>query len=68
MTTPTYPDITVQLTGTDGNGFALISRVATALKRDGIPREQITEFLGRAAIAPSYDELLTYLAETVNVE
>ena len=67
MTTTTYPDITVQLTETSGNAFMLIVRVADALKQDGVSREQIREFRTQAFNQPSYDELLTYLAETVNV-
>ena len=67
MTTPTYPDITVQLTGTDGNAWVLVGQVAGALKMGGVSREQVSEFCTNAFDAPSYDDLLTYLMETVNV-
>ena len=68
MTTPTYPDTTVILTGTDGNAFMLIVRVADALKQDGVSREQVSEFCTQAFNQRSYGDVLTYLMETVNVE
>ena len=32
---PQYPDVKVQLVGTDGNAFALIARVTSALREAG---------------------------------
>ncbi len=67
MSIPTYPDIEVELIGTDGNAFALIGKVSKALKRAEVSREQVAEFQRNAMQAPSYDALLNYLTETVNV-
>ena len=46
MTTP-KTNITVKLTGTDGNAFALMGRVTQALKRGGHP-ELVEEFTKEA--------------------
>lgn len=35
MTTPKYPEVEVQLTGNDGNAFAIMGRVSRALKDAG---------------------------------
>lgn len=67
MSTPTYPDIEVELIGTDGNAFALIGKVSTALKQAKISREQVVEFQRNAMQSPSYEDLLNYLMETVSI-
>jgi hypothetical protein len=46
--TPKYPHVTVQLTGTDGNAFAVIGKVQQALRRAGVSPEEIAEFLTEA--------------------
>ncbi len=43
--TPRYPDIRVSLTGQDGNAFAIMGRVAKALRRHGIDGAEIDQFL-----------------------
>jgi hypothetical protein len=55
-----------QLTGEDGNVFAVIARVARALKRAG-EREQADEFVQRALQAKSYGEVLLLCEEYVEV-
>jgi hypothetical protein len=35
-TQPRYPDIQVQLSGQDGNAFAILGRTAGALRRAGL--------------------------------
>lgn len=64
--TVTYPDVHVQLTGTDGNAFALIARVTAALKRAG-HRDAVESFANEAMDSGSYDELLTFVMRTVAV-
>ena len=43
-----YPDITVQLTGIDGNAFATITAVRRELRRNGVPIAVINSFTDEA--------------------
>jgi hypothetical protein len=54
-----YPTIEVgiNLTGPDGNAFAIIGRVRKALKLAGIPSSEIEEFTTEAT-AGDYEDLL----------
>lgn len=45
------------LTGEDGNAYAIIGRVARALKEAGVPRQEIEAYRARA-MSGSYDDLL----------
>lgn len=45
---PKYPDIKVQLTGQDGNAFAIIGSVQRALRRAHIPAEEVEQFRNEA--------------------
>ena len=65
-TEPLYP-IDVQLVGTDGNAFALIGKVGAALVDGEVPDDAVSEFVNEAMEQKSYDDLLNFLAETVNV-
>lgn len=62
-----YPNITVQLTGKDGNAFAVIAEVSEALKNAGLVNEA-KKFTQDAFQSESYDELLQLCMETVNVK
>lgn len=69
MTTPTaprYPDVTVQLTGTDGNAFAILGTVQRALRRAGCPPHVIADFVEEAT-ADDYDHLLATCQRWVDV-
>ena len=61
-----YPDVQVQLSGTDGNVFAIIGRVAAALRRAGEPAAA-TAFCAAAFRAGSYDAVLRLCLATVDV-
>jgi hypothetical protein len=63
---PTYPQVTVQLTGTDGNVFSIIGRVAKALRRHIGPGAE-TEFTNAAFACGSYDDVLILVMRTVDV-
>lgn len=52
-----YPEIEVQLTGTDGNAFAVIGTVSRALKRAGVPAAEVSEFADEA-MSGDYDNVL----------
>jgi hypothetical protein len=54
---PRYPDVQVQLTGEDGNAFAILGRTAAALRRAGVPQEQIDDYFAEAT-SGDYDHLL----------
>ena len=61
-----FPDVTVQLTGRDGNVFAIIGSVSKALKRAG-HTDAATEFSNRAMSCESYDAVLRLAMDTVDV-
>jgi hypothetical protein len=58
--------IKVQLSGTDGNVFALGGRVSSALKEGG-ERELAQEFISKLFKCGSYDNALSLMAEYVEV-
>jgi hypothetical protein len=47
----------VKLTGEDGNAFAILGRTAAALRRAGVPQEQIDDYFAEAT-SGDYDHLL----------
>jgi hypothetical protein len=47
----------VQLTGTDGNAYAVMGAVTRALARAGVPKAERDEFLAEA-MSGDYDHLL----------
>ena len=55
-----------QLTGEDGNVFAVIGRVSKALKGDGQP-DRAKEFGEKAMSCGSYDEVLNLCWDYVDV-
>jgi hypothetical protein len=64
--TPKHPDITVQLTGTDGNAFAVLGKVRQALRQAGISTEEQQPFLQEATTG-DYDALLRTIMRWVEV-
>lgn len=52
--------------GTDGNAFALIGKVAKALRQE-VGREASDQFKTEAMSQGSYDELLAFIMNTVEV-
>ena len=61
-----YPEIEVELMGTDGNAFALIGKVQKALKEAEVSKEEIDEFFNEAT-SGDYNHLLQTCMEWVNV-
>ena len=53
---PRYPQVQVQLTGQDGNAFAILGRTA-ALRAAGVPSEEIDAYFAEAT-SGDYDHLL----------
>jgi hypothetical protein len=56
-TQPRHPDIQVQLSGEDGNAFAILGRTAAALRAAGVPQQEIDAFFAEAT-SGDYDHLL----------
>lgn len=64
-TEPKYPDIHVQLTGTDGNAFAILAKVDHALREAG-HGDKVDEFMHEAT-SGNYQDLLTTCTRWVDV-
>jgi formyltetrahydrofolate synthetase len=62
-----YDNITVQLTGKDGNAFGIIATVQKALKNNGVPPEEISQYRTEAMSA-DYDNLLSVTMDWVDVQ
>jgi len=62
-----YPKIVVQLVGTDGNAFAIMGKVKTALKKGGIAQDEIASFFSEA-MSGDYNHLLQVCMAWVTVK
>lgn len=67
MIEPTYPDVTVELVGRDGNVFAIIGAVAAALRRE-VSGEAADAWVAEATDCESYDDVLELVVQTVQVD
>lgn len=65
-TGPKYPQIEVQLTGRDGNAFAILAAVQRGLRQGGIPAEEISAVMEQMK-SGDYDNLLRVAMQTVTV-
>lgn len=61
-----HENVSVQLTGEDGDAFAIIGSVARALERQ-VSREASQEYVKAAYACSSYDALLVHTMNTVHV-
>ena len=61
-----FPEIEVQLSGEDGNAFAIMATVQRAMKRAGCSKEDVAEYLAESQ-SGDYDHLLQTAMETVTV-
>jgi hypothetical protein len=66
MMTTKYPNVTVQLSGTDSNAGMIISRVARELRHAGVSEEEIAKFNYEARNG-DYDNVLTTVIRWVDV-
>ena len=62
-----YPNVTVRLTGEDGNAFFIIGRVGMALRKAGVPNTEIEAFRAEA-MSGDYDNVLQTCMRWVEVE
>lgn len=63
---PKFPHIEVQLTGNDGNAFAIIGAVTKAMRRGGVSANDIKAYQSEA-MSGDYDNLLATSMRYVDV-
>lgn len=68
ITQPKYPDVHVKLVGGDGNAFAIIGKVASAMRAQSVSNEDIRQFHAEATAVSDYNHLLQKVMEWVEVE
>ena len=56
-TQPRHPEVQVQLSGQDGNAFAILGRTAAALRQAGVSQDEIDAFFAETT-SGDYDHLL----------
>jgi hypothetical protein len=61
---PKFPEIKVKLVNEDGNAFAIMGRVTSAMRRAGLQKEDIDTYR-KDATTGNYDHLLRVTMETV---
>ena len=61
-----YPNIKVQLTGRNGNAFAIIGSVSQALRQAGVNKDEVKKFIDEA-MSSDYDNLLVTCMNWVDV-
>ena len=62
-----YPNVTVQLTGEDGNAFFILGRISKAMRKEGIRAAEVQTFMVEA-MAGDYDHLLQTCMAWVDVQ
>ena len=63
-----YPNIRIDLVGEEGNAFAIMGRVQRAMKRGGVPQEEIKAYFNEAQASESYNALLQVTMKWVNCD
>lgn len=66
MTDTKYPEIEVQLTGTDGNAFAVMGAVQRAMRKHPEAKNDVAEFQ-KEAMSGDYNHLLMTCMQYVTV-
>ena len=61
-----HPDISVQLTGQDGNVFNLMGIVIRALRNNGFG-DEVDDFISEVTSSKSYHEALAVMMQWVDV-
>ena len=61
-----YPEIEVQLTGQDGNAFAIIGKVSKAFRKEGVSKEEIDKFQAEAT-SGDYNNVLQTCMKWVEI-
>ncbi len=66
MSEPLFPNVEVQLSGEDGNAFAILGRVQKAMRRAKVSAEDQKAFMDEAT-SGDYDALLQTCMKWVDV-
>ena len=61
-----YPEIEVQLTGNDGNAFAIMGVVEQALEQADVSKDEVAEYI-KQSMSGDYDNLLRVAMSWVTV-
>lgn len=64
---PKHPDIVVQLSGIDGNAFSIMGTVSKALRRGGVPKDEIDDYM-KESMSGDYDHVIQTAMAWVEVE
>jgi hypothetical protein len=62
-----YPDVKVKLVGRDGNAFAIMGAVQTALRKHGVPKAELDQYFAEAT-SGDYNHLLQVTMAWVKVK
>jgi hypothetical protein len=65
-TTAKYDNVTVNLAGQDGNAFAVMAKVSSALRKEGVSNEEVEAYI-QESMSGDYDNLLRTAMKWVNV-
>lgn len=66
MSKPKYDNVSVKLTGKDGNAFAIMAVVKSALVKGGAPQDEVEQYLAES-MSGDYDNLLRTTHKWVKV-
>jgi len=61
-----YPEIEVELIGQDGNAYAIMGTIQTALRKANVSKEEIDEYL-KESMSGDYNHLLRTAMAWVSV-
>jgi hypothetical protein len=61
-----YPEIEVELTGQNGNAFAIMAAVTSALRRNGVTQAEAKQYQAEA-MSGDYDHLMQVTMDWVEV-
>jgi hypothetical protein len=61
-----YPEIEVELSGRDGNAFAIMAAVRQALRRNGVAKDEVEEYV-KESTSGDYDNLLQVAGNWVTI-
>jgi len=64
--TPKYDNVTVTLAGQDGNAFAVMAKVSSALRKEGVSEDDVQQYISES-MSGDYDNLIVTAMKWVNV-
>ncbi len=61
-----YPEIEVKILGNDGNAFAIMGAISTALRKAGVSKDEISQYT-KESMSGDYENLLRTAMRWVSV-